>query len=181
MFIEYEETPNPHSLKLLPGRVLMDHGTAEFKNREEAESAPLAARLFEIDGVTNVFVARDFVSVSKSESRDWDEMKARIMAVMMEHLSAGLPVVHADAAQDTPEDDSEIGRQVRDILESHIKPAVAMDGGNIEYVRFDDGVVYLRLEGACAGCPSASATLKQGIEGLLKHYVPEVIRVEAAS
>ncbi len=184
MFIEFEETPNPNTLKFLPGRPVMPRGTREFKNRDEAADAPLALRLFDIEGVAGVFLAGDFVSVTRAEGQDWDDLKPVILTALMEHFTAGLPVIeesaegegHSPAGADGEE--SEIDRQIREIIDTHVKPAVAMDGGNIEFVEFDEGVVYLRLEGACAGCPSSTMTLKQGIENMLKHFVPEVVRVE---
>lgn len=180
MFIEFEETPNPNTLKFLPGQQVLAKGTREFKTLEDAAASPLAMRLFTIDGVDGVFFGKDFVSVTRIEGMSWELMKPLILTLLMEHFSAGLPVVtdETNTSVSAEEDDSEIGRQIREILDTRVKPAVAMDGGNIEFVRFDDGIVYLRMEGACAGCPSSTMTLKQGIEGLLKHFIPEVERVE---
>ncbi len=180
MFIEFEETPNPNTLKFLPGRQVLGRGTRDFKARAEAERSPLALRLFDVDGVEGVFLAGDFVSVSKAGDAGWDELKPEILTALMEHFTAGFPVIEEEAPGAAKEQGSEIERQIVEILETRVKPAVAMDGGNIEFVEFTDGVVYLRMEGACAGCPSSTMTLKHGIENLLKHYVPEVVRVEAA-
>lgn len=177
MFIEFEETPNPHTLKFLPGREVIKSGTREFRNRDEAGHAPLALRLFDIDGVEAVFFATDFVSVSRAENVDWDELKPVILTALMEHFTSGQPVIEEEEKKESAFG-SEIERQIVELLDERVKPAVAMDGGNIEFVEFDEGVVYLRMEGACAGCPSATMTLKQGIESMLKHYVPEVMRVE---
>ena len=180
MFIEFEETPNPDTLKFLPGREVLVRGTREYRNREAAARSPLALRLFDLDGVTAVFLATDFVSVSRAEGVAWDDLKPDILTALMEHFTSGAPVVEEDEAAGSVADglEGEIERQIVELLDTRVKPAVAMDGGNIEFVEFDDGVVYLRLEGACAGCPSSTMTLKQGIETMLKHYVPEVQRVE---
>lgn len=178
MFIEFEETPNPNTLKFLPGRPVLGRGTRDFKTREQAERSPLALRLFDIDGVEGVFLAGDFVSVSKADGADWDDLKPAILTALMEHFTAGFAVIEEEAQAGPSDTGSEIERQIAEILETRVKPAVAMDGGNIEFVEFREGVVYLRMEGACAGCPSSTMTLKHGIENLLKHYVPEVERVE---
>ena len=139
----------------------------------------VASRLFALDGVQGVFFGRDFVSVTRNDGIEWVDLKPMVLMLLMEHLSAGLPVVtDEDKAAPVHEDDSEIARQIREILDTRVKPAVAMDGGNIEFSRFDDGIVFLRMEGACAGCPSSTVTLKHSIEGLLKHFIPEVERVE---
>ena len=179
MFIEFEETPNPNTLKFLPGREILKSGTREFKSREEAASAPLALKLFDIGGVEAVFYATDFLSVTKNDDQLWDDLKPEILTALMDHFTSGGIVI--EEAQGGSEDNSqlsEIDRQIQELIDTRIKPAVAQDGGNIEFVEFDEGIVYLRLEGACAGCPSASMTLKHGIESMLKHFVPEVLRVE---
>ncbi|MCB9991244.1 MAG: NifU family protein [Rhodospirillales bacterium] len=177
MFIEFEETPNPNTLKFLPGREVIARGTAEFKSVEDAGQAPLAQRLFDLDGVTGVFFSTDFVSVSKADDIAWDELKPAVLTALMEHFTSGQPVMTAEVAA-VDSEDSEIVRQIKELLETRVNPAVAMDGGNIEFVDFDDGVVYLRMEGACAGCPSSTMTLKHGVENLLRKFIPEVERVE---
>lgn len=180
MFIEFEETPNPNTLKFLPGQEVLSKGTMDFTSIDDAAVSPLAKNLFSVGDVKGVFLGRDFVSVSKSDESDWEYLKPQILALLMDFFSSGQPVVTAGAeTPDKPEQfDSELERQIVELLEMRVKPAVAADGGNIEFVEFDDGVVYLRMEGACAGCPSSTATLKMGIENLLKHYIPEVARVE---
>ncbi len=178
MFIEFEETPNPDTLKFLPGRAVLKRGTREFKGKSEAGSSPLAQRLFDVDGVGAVFFATDFVSVSRTEETNWDDLKPVILTALMEHFTSGTPVVDEEEVAAVIEGASEIELQIRELLDTRVKPAVAQDGGNIEFVEFSDGVVYLRMEGACAGCPSSSMTLKQGIENMLKHFIPEVESVE---
>jgi len=182
MFIQTEETPNPATLKFLPGRVVMENGTADFRSGEDVSHAPLAARLFEVDGVEGVFFGADFVTVSKSDDRDWMAMKPAVLGVLMQHFTAGEPAVTApnDADQSAPaEEDDELTAQIRELIDTRVRPAVAQDGGDIVFHRFDDGVVYLQMRGACAGCPSSTATLKMGIENMLRHYVPEVRSVAA--
>ena len=180
MFIQTEQTPNPATLKFLPGRTIMARGTAHFANPEAASSAPLALRLFAVDGVTAVFFGADFVSVTKDESVEWYVLKPSILGALMEHLTAGLPITDESAEASLPEtDDDEVVTQIKDLLDTRVRPAVAMDGGDIIFHGFEDGVVYLQMQGACQGCPSSTATLKMGVENLLRHYVPEVARVEA--
>ena len=180
MFIQTEQTPNPATLKFLPGRTIMARGTAHFANPEAAAAAPLALRLFAVDGVTAVFFGSDFVSVTKDETLEWYVLKPSILGALMEHLTAGLPIVEDSADSPLPEtDDDEVVTQIKDLLDTRVRPAVAMDGGDIIFHGFEDGVVYLQMQGACQGCPSSTATLKMGVENLLRHYVPEVARVEA--
>ena len=180
MFIQTEQTPNPATLKFLPGRTIMAGGTAHFANPEVASSSPLALRLFAVDGVTAVFFGADFVSVTKDETLEWYVLKPSILGALMEHLTAGLPIVEESADSPLPEtDDDEVVTQIKDLLDTRVRPAVAMDGGDIIFHGFEDGVVYLQMQGACQGCPSSTATLKMGVENLLRHYVPEVARVEA--
>jgi Fe-S cluster biogenesis protein NfuA len=182
MFIQFEETPNPNTLKFLPGQPVLNSGSRDFKTEEDAAVSPLAKMLFEINGVTGVFFGADFVSVTKDADATWDTVKAHVLGRIMEHYTTGLPVMNdesclsADMTDD--EDLDEVSKQIKVLLAERVLPAVAMDGGHIEFVRFDDGIVYLRLEGACSGCPSSSVTLKMGIENMLKHYVPEVQSVE---
>ena len=180
MFIQTEQTPNPATLKFLPGRTVMTRGTAHFADPGAAGSSPLAARLFTVDGVTAVFLGADFVSVTKDEAVEWYVLKPSILGALMEHLTAGLPIVEETGDAALPEtDDDEVVTQIKDLLDTRVRPAVAMDGGDIIFHGFEDGVVYLQMQGACQGCPSSTATLKMGVENLLRHYVPEVARVEA--
>lgn len=181
MFIQTEETPNPLTLKFLPGGAVMEEGTATFESVEESAPSPLAAALFALDGAQGVFFGADFVSVTKDEKADWDTLKAQVLMVMMEHFQAGAPLFHEGQEADTSLKDDieedEISRQIRALIDERVRPMVAMDGGDIVFDRFEEGIVYLHLRGACSGCPSASATLKIGVENMLKHHVPEVIEV----
>ncbi len=182
MFIQTEETPNPATLKFLPGQTVMESGTADLPDAEAAKRSPLAERLFGIDGVSGVFLGSDFVTVTKAADRDWYLMKPAILGVIMEHFTAGRPVLLDGAA--TPdatvaEGDSEVVAQIKELLDTRVRPAVAQDGGDIIFQSFEDGVVYLHLQGACSGCPSSTATLKMGIENMLRHYIPEVVEVSA--
>ncbi len=183
MFIQTEQTPNPATLKFLPGRMVMETGTANFPTAEGASRSPLAERLFGIDGVTGVFLGSDFVTVTKDAEREWHVLKPAILGVIMEHFTAGRPVINADAAasaETAEEEDDEIVAQIKELLETRVRPAVAQDGGDIIFRGFEDGVVYLHMQGACSGCPSSTATLKAGIENMLRHYVPEVVEVRAS-
>lgn len=185
MFIQTERTPNPATLKFLPGEAVMSSGTADFRDAEAAQRSPLARRLFLIEGVTGVFFGGDFVSVSKSGDADWQLLKPMILGVIMEHFVAGHPLLldeAADAAEEESADDeadSEIVAHIRELLDTRVRPAVAQDGGDITYRGFRNGVVMLQLQGSCQGCPSSTATLKMGIENMLKHYIPEVVEVRA--
>ncbi len=189
MFIQTEQTPNPASLKFLPGCEVMIKGSAEFTSSEVAEkTSPLAARLFKVVGVTGVFLGSDFITVSKGPDADWADMKPALLAEIMEHFTRGEDVIkdeHLQAATAprtaASEHDSEIVKQIVEILDTRIRPAVAMDGGDIEFDTFDDGIVYLYMRGACAGCPSSTMTLKSGIENMLKHFIPEVKEVRASN
>lgn len=184
MFIQTEETPNPATMKFLPGRNVMQTGTAEFKSEDDAARSPLAQALFQIDGVIAVFLGSDFISVSKRDDKEWYLMKPGVLGVIMEHFVAGRPVVaeEADAVaeQDVAAEDAEVVSQIKELLDTRVRPAVAMDGGDIVFHGYDDGVVTLHMQGACAGCPSSTATLKMGIENMLRHYIPEVREVRAA-
>lgn len=182
MFIQTEQTPNPSTLKFLPGRVVMEKGTMDFAGADSAQSSPLARRLFAVEGVERVFLGADFVTITKAANRDWQVMKPSILGGIMEHYTSGEPTVAAEAggAEGAAEEDDEVVAQIKDILETRVRPAVAQDGGDIVFHDFRDGVVYLHMQGACSGCPSSTATLKMGIENLLKHYVPEVVEVQAA-
>jgi Fe-S cluster biogenesis protein NfuA len=179
MFIQTEGTPNPATLKFLPGRVVMRKGTADFSSAAAAaERSPLAQRLFEVEGVTGVFLGMDFITVSKADAADWAVLKPQILAAIMEHFSANLPVVDEAAEDAAGEGDSELVAQIRELIETRVRPAVAQDGGDIIFRSFEDGVVYVSLQGACSGCPSSTATLKHGIENMLRYYVPEVQSVQ---
>ena len=189
MLIETEATPNPATLKFLPGRVVMDAGTRDFATPEEAEASPLAEALFGLGDVTGVFFGRDFVSVTIAPGADWRDAKPDVLSILLDHFSAHMPLFRSasadfavpaeeEAFNDDPAD-AEIVAQIRELIDTRVRPAVANDGGDIVYRGFDKGKVYLRMQGACAGCPSSSATLKNGIEQLLRHYVPEVTEVRA--
>jgi Fe-S cluster biogenesis protein NfuA len=182
LFIQTEQTPNPSTLKFLPGRVVMDKGTMDFAGVDTAAASPLAKRLFAVEGVERVFFGSDFVTVTKAADKDWQILKPSILGGIMEHYTSGEPVVAGEAAAapgGAAEDDDEIVAQIKDLLETRIRPAVAQDGGDIIFQDFREGVVYLHMQGSCSGCPSSTATLKMGIENLLKHYVPEVVEVQA--
>ena len=188
MFIQTETTPNPATLKFLPGQVVMDAGTVDFRDPDEAATrSPLAARLFDVDGVTGVFFGYDFVTVTKDDTLEWPHMKPAVLAAIMEHFLAGAPVmVDGDKpAESSGEDeffevgDESIVATIKELIETRVRPAVAQDGGDITFRGFKDGVVFLHMKGACAGCPSSTATLKHGIQNLLRHFIPEVEQVEA--
>jgi Fe-S cluster biogenesis protein NfuA len=180
MFIETEQTPNPATLKFLPGRSVMTRGTADFANVEAAVPSPLAQRLFQVEGVAGVFLGSDFVTVTKAEGKSWPVLKPAILGIIMEHFSGNRPVMLEGAAAPAPqaaEDEDELTAQIRELIDTRVRPAVAQDGGDIIFQGFREGVVYLHMQGSCAGCPSSTATLKMGIENMLKHYVPEVVEV----
>ncbi len=185
MFIQSEATPNPATLKFIPGRPVLPGGTAEFKAKAEAESSPLAGRLFDIAGVAGVFLGSDFISVTKG-GVEWHQLKPMVLGAIMEHYLSGAPVIAADGAKegqpirDYDPEDEEVVRTIKELLETRVRPAVAQDGGDITFSSFHDGIVYLHMRGACAGCPSSSATLRHGIENLLRHFCPEVEAVQAA-
>ena len=183
MFIQTESTPNPATLKFLPGQTVLDMGTADFPAPETASASPLAQRLFGVEGVTGVFFGTDFVTVTKAEGREWDHLKPALLGAIMEHYQSGQPVMDdgsAPASSGHAEhtgEDSAIVDQIKELLDTRVRPAVAQDGGDITFHGFDRGVVYLHMQGACAGCPSSTLTLKMGIENLLRHYIPEVVEV----
>ena len=187
MFIETEQTPNPQSLKFLPGCEVMLHGTAEFTSPEQAHVSPLAEKIFHIHGVTAVFLGSDFITVTKVEDMSWPAMKPLILGVIMEQFTSGAPVMKdehlhtAMPSSSVTSDDSEIVKQIKELIDSRIRPVVAQDGGDIVFHSFEEGVVFLSMRGACAGCPSSTATLKSGIENLLKHFIPEVNEVRAVN
>ena len=180
MFIQTEATPNPATLKFIPGRPVLGDGTLEFRNPDETEGSPLAARLFEIDGVTGVFFGSDFISVTKSEG-EWQHLKPAILGAIMEHFQSGDPVTaggqtgysETEGEFFAPED-ADIVNTIKELLETRVRPAVAQDGGDITFHGYRDGVVFLHMRGACSGCPSSTATLRHGIENLLRHFIPEV-------
>jgi Fe-S cluster biogenesis protein NfuA len=192
MFIETETTPNPATLKFLPGEQVMASGTREFTSPEAAEVSPLAQALFDLGDVTGVFFGRDFVSVTAAPGVEWSSLKPQVLSLLLDHFVAQAPLftpgtaggiaVPAEADDDFSDDpaDADVIEQIKDLIETRVRPAVANDGGDIIYRGFREGVVYLQMQGACSGCPSSSATLKNGIESLLKHYVPEVSEVRAA-
>jgi Fe-S cluster biogenesis protein NfuA len=180
MFIQTEATPNPATLKFLPGRPVMEAGTAHFEAADAAARSPLAERLFALPGVQGVFLGGDFITVTKADERDWQLMKPAILGVIMEHFTSGQPVILTEgaAAEESFADaDAEIVDQIKELLDTRVRPAVAQDGGDIVFRGFEKGVVYLHMQGSCSGCPSSTATLKMGIENMLKHYVPEVTEV----
>ena len=190
MLIETEATPNPATLKFLPGRTVMDAGTRDFATPEDAEASPLADALFGLGDVTGVFFGRDFVSVTAAPGADWRELKPGVLSTLLDHFSANMPLFRpgpaggiavpaGDAEFPSNPEDADIVDQIRDIIDTRVRPAVANDGGDIVYRGFDKGRVYLAMHGACAGCPSSTATLKNGIEQLLRYYVPEVTEVRA--
>jgi Fe-S cluster biogenesis protein NfuA len=181
MFIQTEATPNPSTLKFIPGRVVMESGTFECRSQQEAERSPLALALFSIDNIEAVFFGHDFISVTKKDS-EWQNLKPSILGIMMQHFTSGQPIL---TSLDKQENDDFIGdehdaiiNQINELIETRVRPAVAGDGGDIVLRGFKDGIVYLKMKGACSGCPSSTATLKNGIQNLLRHYIPEVQSVE---
>ncbi len=178
MFIQTEQTPNPATLKFLPGETVLADGTADFPTAEAAARSPLAQALFEIEGVTGVFLGADFITVTKTEEASWQVLKPLILGAIMEHYTARRPMLVGDGEGDVDEsyaaEDGEIVAQIKELLDTRVRPAVAMDGGDIIFRGFEDGIVYLHMQGACSGCPSSTATLKMGIENMLRHYIPEV-------
>lgn len=186
MFIQTEATPNPATLKFLPGRVVLEEGTADFREAESARTAsPLAARLFDVPGVAGVFFGYDFITVTK-EGADWQHLKPAILGTIMEHFMSGQPVMaspagggeSAQGGEFYDEADAEIVATIKELLETRVRPAVAQDGGDITFHGYQNGTVFLNMRGACAGCPSSTATLKHGIQNLLHHFIPEVQHVE---
>ena len=192
MFIETEATPNPSSLKFLPGRPVMGEGSRDFVSPEAAEASPLAQAIFDTGEVTGVFFGQDFVTVTAAPGASWSELKPMVLAILLDHFVSEIPLfmpgtaggiqvpAESDLVVDVLPEDEDIVAQINDLLETRVRPVVAGDGGDIRYRGFRDGIVYLQMQGACSGCPSSTATLKHGIEGLLKHYVPEVTEVRAA-
>lgn len=184
MFIQTEQTPNPATLKFIPGQPVLSDGTVDFRSADEAAGkSPLAERLFRIDDVEGIFLGPDFITVTKADAAEWYLLKPAILGVIMEHFTAGEAVMNEGAAiepaENVGEDNIEIVSQIKELLETRVRPAVAQDGGDIVFHAFQEGVVYLHMRGSCAGCPSATATLKMGIENMLRHYIPEVTEVRA--
>jgi Fe-S cluster biogenesis protein NfuA len=180
-----ESTPNPATLKFLPGCSVMETGTANFASPEKADKAPLVRQLFKIDGVAGVFLGADFISVAKRSTSDWQSLEPVVTETISVFFQWGGPAVTVEKndgeGAGSYEDDDETVLQIKELLDTRIRPSVAMDGGDIVYLGFERGVVFLSLQGACIGCPSSNATLKMGVENLLKHYVPDVLRVEAVN
>jgi Fe-S cluster biogenesis protein NfuA len=180
MFIQTETTPNPSSLKFIPDGVKISEAkTHEFKSKKQAKGKSLLAeQLFEIDGIASIFFGSNFVTVNKSEAKEWDDLKTEILTTIMDFLVSKKPIVNEEKEEVADEEDSDIVKQIKELIEMKVRPAVAMDGGDIIYRGFEDGIVKLELKGACSGCPSSTITLKSGIENMLKHYIPEVESVE---
>ena len=181
MFIQTETTPNPATLKFLPGRTVLAEGTLDMRDKAAAARSPLALRLFEIDGVGGVFFGTDFIAITKTEG-EWQQLKPALLGAIMEHFMSGAPVVDDGAAAAAADEffdpkDAETVEQIKDLIETRVRPAVANDGGDITFRGFKDGIVYLDMKGACSGCPSSTATLRHGIQNLLRHFVPDVVEV----
>lgn len=181
MFIQTEPTPNPATLKFIPGRTVFEEGPLDIPDRGSAGCSPLAERLFEVPGVAGVFLGSDFITVTKSEG-EWQHLKPAILGAIMEHFLSGAPIVHEgggreEAAEFFEDKDAETVEMIKDLIETRVRPAVANDGGDITFRGFKDGIVYLAMKGACSGCPSSTATLKHGIQNLLRHFVPDVVEV----
>ncbi|MEQ8667201.1 MAG: NifU family protein [Rhodospirillales bacterium] len=180
MFIQTEPTPNPATLKFLPGKSVMSRGTANFTTADEASASPLAGRVFAVEGVEGVFLGADFITATKADGADWEDIKPRVLSAIMDHFTSGDPVVHETAPAASDDDggeDSDVVAQIKELLDTRVRPAVAQDGGDIVFQGFEDGIVYLHMQGACSGCPSSTATLKYGIENMLRYYLPEVREV----
>jgi Fe-S cluster biogenesis protein NfuA len=184
MFIQTEATPNPATLKFLPGKSVLESGTMDMRSRDDAAKSPLAERLFGIDGVDGVFFGSDFITVSKA-SGEWPQLKPAILGAIMEHYMSGAPLLRAGETAEASDDDEFFAPEdadtvatIKDLIETRVRPAVANDGGDITFRGFRDGIVFLHMKGACSGCPSSTATLRHGIQNLLKHYVPEVVEVQ---
>lgn len=188
MFIQTEPTPNPSTLKFLPGLKVMPNGTMDLRSAQDAEISPLARRLFEIEGITGVFFGDDFIAVTKADG-EWHHLKPTILGTIMEHFTKGDPIIDGEKTEHSEESsgfgpstefdeaDRELVDQITELIDTRVRPAVAQDGGDIVFQKYDEGIVYLHMQGACAGCPSSTMTLKHGIEKLLQHFVPEVIEV----
>ena len=180
MFVQTEPTPNPATLKFLPGQEVMKEGTIFFQNEESANNSPLATNLFLIKGVESVFFGSDFITITKAEASDWTLMKPAILGCIIEHFTMNKPVISEQAARTEhtyDENDSDVVKKIKELLDTKVRPAVAMDGGDIIFDKYNEGIVFLQMQGACQGCPSSTATLKMGLENMLKHYIPEVREV----
>lgn len=185
MFIQTEETPNPSTLKFLPGREVLPNGSMDFRSEQDAKNSPLAEALFNVDGVVGVFLSDDFITITKRDDKDWHLMKPGLLGVIMEHFTANRPVIISDdenskSDSSVQDEDEDVVLQIKELLYTRVRPAVAQDGGDIVFEDFTDGTVTVQMRGACAGCPSSTATLKMGIENMLRHYIPEVKEVVAA-
>lgn len=183
MFIQTEETPNPLTLKFLPQRIILEKGTWEASKSNVPSTSPLADRLLALDGVEKVFFGKDFIAVTKKSNKEWYVLKPSILGEIMEHFVSERPLFIEGrlSLQETKEDKDDLSKEIREIIETRVRPAVAQDGGDIIFDRFEKGIVYVHMQGACSGCPSSSITLKSGIENMLRHYVPEVVEVRALS
>ena len=181
MFIQTEKTPNPSTLKFIPGRTVLNKSTAFFKSRDEAISSPFAQRLFKVEGIKSVFFGSDFITISKDQSVEWDILKPLVLGSIMDHYSSEEEIIVKSDEENnkkiTLDNDTKVIKQIKELLETRVRPAVAMDGGDIVFEKFEDGIVYLHMQGACSGCPSSIATLKSGIENMLKHYIPDIVEV----
>ena len=177
MFIQTETTPNPATLKFIPGKQVMPQGTANFDDPAKARSSFLAESLFEIEGVSGVFFGADFITVTKTDDASWDSLKPQILGTVMEHFQSGKPILNESISGTEVKSTDDTTRHIIELIETRVRPAVAQDGGDIIFKSFEDGIVYLQMQGACSGCPSSTATLKHGIERMLQHYVPEVLEV----
>jgi len=183
MFIQTEATPNPATLKFLPGRAVLETGTLDLRSRDEATQSPLAERLFAVDGVRGVFFGSDFIAVTKDDASEWQHLKPMILGGIMEHFMSGVPLLNGASAETDEADeffdaaDAETVATIKELIETRVRPAVASDGGDITFKGFKDGVVYLNMKGACSGCPSSTATLRHGIQNLLRHFLPDVTEV----
>jgi Fe-S cluster biogenesis protein NfuA len=185
MFIQTEATPNPATLKFLPGRAVLENGTLDLRSRDDAAQSPLAERLFGVDGVNGVFFGSDFIAVTKDDAAEWQHLKPMILGGIMEHFMSGAPLLSSGASAETEGDadeffdaaDADTVATIKELIETRVRPAVANDGGDITFKGFKDGIVYLNMKGACAGCPSSTATLRHGIQNLLRHFLPDVTEV----
>jgi len=182
MFIQTEETPNPNTLKFIPGVQVLDEGTVEFKDKDSAKTSNLASLIFLINGIERVFLATEFVSITKNNENDWEILRPLILTSIMDHYASGKEVIEKSQnnINEPTDEDTEVVKQIKELIDQRVRPAVAMDGGDISFCSFENGVVTLQMKGACAGCPSSTATLKMGIENMLRHYIPEVVEVKAA-